>query len=83
MGLEPLEIGTQNQALTGVANATSNIDQHLALVEMLIAVGPEVRDEGTLHEMLRALKKLEDEFSKSVTELLKACGDVRADGSSQ
>jgi hypothetical protein len=38
--------GAARQALSGTTKATSTIDQQLALVEMLIAVGPEVREKG-------------------------------------
>ena len=79
LGLRPSSLAAR-QALAGLAKASSNIDQHLALIEMLIAVGPEVREERTLHESLRALKKLEDEIGQSVADLVKACDDVRADG---
>ena len=79
LGLRPSSLAAR-QAFAGLANVSSNIDQHLALIEMLIAVGPEVREERTLHEALRTLKKLEEEISQSVADLVKACGDVRADG---
>jgi hypothetical protein len=78
LGLRPSSLAAR-QALSGVTKAASNIDQHLALIEMLVAVGPEVREQGTLDETLRVLAKMEDEFSKRVAELLRACGAVRAD----
>jgi hypothetical protein len=66
------------QALTSATGATSKLEQQLDLVEMLIAVGPEVRDQGTLQESLRALAALEDDLAARVAELTRACGDVRA-----
>jgi hypothetical protein len=59
-----------------VTKATSGIDQQLALIEMLIAVGPEVREQGALDEALRGLARMEEQFRGSVTDLLRACSDV-------
>jgi hypothetical protein len=79
LGLRPSALEAR-QALAGVTSTTASIDQQLALIEMLIAVGPEVRERGTLQESLRALEGMEDELGKSIAELLSACGRVRARG---
>ena len=71
------------QAITSVTDATANIDEQLALIEMLIAVGPEVREEGTLHETLSMLQRLEHELGRRVAELVKACGGAPAERSSE
>jgi hypothetical protein len=63
-----------------VTKATSTIEQQLALIEMLIAVGPEVRERGAMDESLIALRTLQDALSESVAGLVRCCDDVRADG---
>ena len=75
LGLPPSNRASR-QALSVVTETTSTIDQQLALIEMLIAVGPEVREQGALDEALRALAKMEEQFRGSVTDLLRACSDV-------
>jgi hypothetical protein len=80
-GLRPSSIAAR-QALSTLAKATSNIEQHLALIEMLIALGPEVREKGTLDESLQALKKMEDDLSKGIAGVLRSCDDIRQDGAS-
>ena len=72
----PASNRASRQALSVVTKATSSIDQQLALIEMLIAVGPEVREQGALDEALRALARMEEQFRGSVTDLLRACSDV-------
>jgi hypothetical protein len=68
------------QALSFVSKATSSIDQQLALIEMLIAVGPAVREQGALDDALRALGRMEEQFRTSVTNLVRACSDVGGSG---
>jgi hypothetical protein len=82
LGLRPSSQAAR-QALDGVSNATSAIDQQLAIIEMLVAVGPEVREKGTMREALRLLKALQDDLGKTVAELSRACDEVRADGSAE
>jgi hypothetical protein len=43
-------------ALSLVMNASSKIEQQLALVEMLFAVGPDVRDRGAPEDVPRRLR---------------------------
>ena len=61
-------------------NRCSKVDQQLAILEMLFAVGPEVRDEGALTEALCGLERIEGELASDLATLLRACRDVRADG---
>jgi hypothetical protein len=79
LGLRPSSLEAR-RALAAVTNAGINLDQALAMVEMLIAIGPEVRERETLRQTLRELENLEDELDKSVSELLRACRAVRSDG---
>jgi hypothetical protein len=80
-GLRPSSVAAR-QALTAVTKATVDVDQQLALIEMLIAVGPEVREQGTLDESLRALRRLEDELGRSMADLFRTCRDIRTVGTS-
>jgi hypothetical protein len=77
--LQPSNLASR-QALSVVTNTTSSIDQQLALIEMLIAVGPEVREQGALDEALHALGRMEEQFRSSVTDLVRACSDVGGSG---
>jgi hypothetical protein len=67
-------------ALSDLMNRCSKVDQQLALVEMLFAVGPEVRDEGALEEALQGLETIEDQLAGDLANLRQACSEVRADG---
>jgi hypothetical protein len=75
LGLRPSNLASK-EALSVVTKTTSSVDQQLALIEMLIAVGPEVREPGALDEALRALERMEEQFRRSVTDLLRACSDL-------
>ncbi|HVU49745.1 MAG TPA: hypothetical protein VHL80_03605 [Polyangia bacterium] len=68
------------QALAGVTKAAAGLEQQLDLIEMLIAVGPEVREQGTFQEALRGLEGVESELGRCVAALIKACGDLRGGG---
>ena len=52
-----------------------SLTEQLDLIEMLTAVGPEVREKGTLQEALRALGGMEDELAVRLAELVRACGE--------
>jgi hypothetical protein len=75
----PPSVVAARQALTAVPSACSKLEQQLALVEMLLAVGPEVRDRGTLEQALDALELLENEFAAHVAKLLGSCAAIRTD----
>jgi hypothetical protein len=77
--VRPSSVAARN-ALSDVTNSSSKIDQQLAIVEMLFAVGPDVRDDGALEEALDELKRLEDELAADLARFLRASSDVRADG---
>jgi hypothetical protein len=64
------------QALGSLTSAALVIEQQLDLIEMLIAVGPGVREPGTMRESLRTLEGMKDELGKCVADLVKACGDA-------
>ena len=59
-------------ALSDLMKRCSKVDQQLALVEMLFAVGPEVRDEGALEEALQGLETIEDELAADLANLRRA-----------
>jgi hypothetical protein len=79
LALQPSNLASR-QALSVATKTTSTIDQQLALIEMLIAVGPEVREQGALDEALRALERMEEQFRGSVAQLLRACSDLGFSG---
>jgi hypothetical protein len=56
--------------------ALRSLTEQLDLIEMLTAVGPDVREKGTLQEALRGLEGMEDALAVRVAELVRACGDV-------
>jgi hypothetical protein len=59
----------------GARQALRSLTEQLDLIEMLTAVGPEVREKGTLQEALRALGGMEDELAVRLAELVRACGE--------
>jgi hypothetical protein len=78
-GLRPSTV-TARSALGDLMNSCSKVDQQLALVEMLFAVGPEIRDRNALEDALQGLETIEDELDVDLAKLLSACGEVRGDG---
>jgi hypothetical protein len=77
--LRPSSVAARG-ALVDVTSRCADIDQQLALVEMLFAVGPDGGDEGALGEALSGLEKIEDELAADLARLRRACNDVRVDG---
>jgi hypothetical protein len=77
-GVRPSSVAARG-AFEGLMNMSSKIDQQLAFVEMLLAVGPEVRDQGALEEALGTLESIEIGLSADLEKLLRACAAVRAD----
>ena len=65
------------EALTQVMSRSSRFGEHLTLIEMLLAVGPTVRDAGALEDALDTLDSMEKEIRDGVRALREVCGAAR------
>jgi hypothetical protein len=69
-GLRTSSIAARS-ALGDLMKSCSKVDHQLALVEMLFAVGPEIRDQNALEEALDGLETIEGELYADLAKLLR------------
>jgi hypothetical protein len=72
---EPVSVAAR-EALTEVIDRNQRLTDHLALLEMLLAVGPTVRDAGAMEDALSLLDAIEEGLATSIAALREACGSV-------